>query len=330
MLSTLAFQAHGQTSPFGNFEMFSKNTMSGRKFGLVNSNGDTTIPAKYDMIDKCENGYVIVKQNGKRGLIDTNNKLIVPCEWDGITIMYESRLFVQKGDKAALMDNNRKILTPFLYDEVYVFNEGLAKVAINGKCGFININGKLVIPLKFSSEKSWDYSSYGKVVVYTNSWESIGECEIAPLFKPEKAVKVNVGYSTQFPVVFKNGKIIYIGKNKEEVDHMTEKTIAYKIYSTDCRTEVCKLTDNDGKILFPYERCCKFEYYSDGIKLIGNQHIGLMRYTGEILLNPNFKSISNFTYNNNEYARVYFDDDTYFYINNDFKCIDFEGVKCPE
>lgn len=55
-----------------------------------------------------------------------------------------------------------------------------------------------------------------------------------------------------------------------------------------------------------------------------------MNLEGEIILQPNFKNISNYDFNNNLLAKVEFRNGDFFFINKKGECVEFNEKKCPE
>jgi len=59
--------------------------------------------------------------------------------------------------------------------------------------------------------------------------------------------------------------------------------------------------------------------------------VGIMSFNGEILLKPTFKKIVHFISRDNErMATVIFDNDEFFYIDKNAKCVEYKNHKCPE
>jgi len=99
-------------------------TITEKKYGFINTNGEVAIPAQFDEVRNFSEGLAAVKLNNKWGFIDKEGNIIIPCQFDGV-------------------DSNRN------------FSEGLAAVCLNKKWGFINKLGKIVIPCIYDSAKEF-------------------------------------------------------------------------------------------------------------------------------------------------------------------------------
>jgi hypothetical protein len=128
------------------FTTYSKNTMTGIKYGAISTSGDTLLRADYDQIYKFNGKYFIVRKGNYSGIVDTNGKVIIPLKYGALTNIVDGRLFVGSGGKYALADATNKLLTGYLYDNVWSFSEGIAKVKIGDYFGYINKSGITIIP----------------------------------------------------------------------------------------------------------------------------------------------------------------------------------------
>ncbi|MFL5730178.1 MAG: WG repeat-containing protein, partial [Cytophagaceae bacterium] len=56
--------------------------VSNKKFGLADSTGREILGPKYESIRDLNNGYVIVRKNGKWGVLDYQENFVIPIESD--------------------------------------------------------------------------------------------------------------------------------------------------------------------------------------------------------------------------------------------------------
>lgn len=94
-----------------------------------------------------DDGYALVRKDGKWGIIDTNNKLIIPFEYDYLGMTYQQPYWIiaRQNEKEGMIDRQGKIKIPFEYDDIQQFADGIAGVTKNTKTAFINQNNQVVI-----------------------------------------------------------------------------------------------------------------------------------------------------------------------------------------
>ncbi len=148
---------------YGDYMIVTKNAMT----GLINNQGQFSIPAQYDDIKYTGNGIVRVYLRGKCGVFDLNGKTIIPIAYDVITECTDGRMWVNKGatvnlnnysgGKWALFDKNGHALTGFDFNNVGIIHQDSTPIIVNkgaeqnnysvsgGEWGAIDKNGKQVI-----------------------------------------------------------------------------------------------------------------------------------------------------------------------------------------
>ena len=90
--------------------------------------------------------------------------------------------------------------------------------------------------------------------------------------------------------------------------------------------------------IWAFENNLKVKIYGKG-----GFYFGFYDYNGKVVFPVNFKKITDFEFgnnkhtqyaiefgNNNSLAKVFFPSGSFFYINKDLKCVEYDGHSCPE
>lgn len=147
------------------------------KYGLININGNISIPIIYDNIFGINEGFAVVVLNHKLGIVDTSGKLIIPTEYNILSqvsnglilfsnsddILYDN--YVNTGILFGFLDTNNNIKIEPQYTPAEDFSENLAVVGKSIgldenydeiiKYGYINTDGKISIEFQFDSAESF-------------------------------------------------------------------------------------------------------------------------------------------------------------------------------
>lgn len=313
----------GQSS----YQIFSKNTMQGTLYGVKNiQTGTEVIPPIYLQVQKSLQDKFIVQKDNFLGVVDTLHKIIIPFEYNSISQYVEDRAFVSKKEKFAVIDEKGKLLTQFIYDDFSEFNDG---IAINGKVGYINKNGKTILPAKFEKGEP----CVGKfIVVYSKKWDSYGYDVVSYNWQGKEIQRQNIGSYGNYALVFNtDGKLIYQGESDETITVLPTKNTFLARYfgSGDIRYTI---VNDNGQILNQLYGNASIEKHWIGVSFYDgsiSRH-GIVDFNGKSILPVNFKSISEYKYNNNTLAKVEFFDGQYFFINEKGKCVEFDNQICPE
>lgn len=313
-----------------NYHIFSKNAMQGTLYGVKNEQTDTeVIPPIYLQVQKSSYGKFIVQKDNFLGVVDTLHNIIIPFEYNYISHYVEDRAFVSKKEKFAIIDEKGKLLTQFLYEDFSDFNDGVAGIVISGKVGYINKNGKTILPAKFERGDS----CVGKfIVVYSKKWDSYGYDVVSYNWKGKEIQRQNIGSYGKYALVFNtDGKLIYQGESEETITVLPTKNTFLARYfgSGDVRYTI---VNDNGIILNQFYGNASIEKNWIGISFYDgsiSRH-GIVDFNGKSILPVNFKSISDYKYNNNTLAKVEFIDGQYFFINEKGKCVEFDNQICPE
>lgn len=331
ILIILMFCYNFSISQNSDYKQIEKNTLQGTKVGVSKEN-KVIIPTEYDVIGEYSEGKFVAVKNQKVGIIDTLNNVIVPFKYSFATNFVNGRTFLSIHEKLAMADDKGKILTPFEYDDILGFENGIARVLIGDKIAYINNKGKMIISPKFNE----GYDCYGNfILVYSSAWKSLGYEYVQRDFYGNVIDKGDIGMSGKFPIIFdKEGKLIYKGQFGEKIEFTPDFNLAVSNRYINSGEYEYNIIDNQGKILKnylgPYSVKIEDYWISYAIKSNYNYKYGIINFKGEEVLQPNFKSISAYEFDNKNLAKVEFFNGEYFYINKEVVCVEFNEKKCPE
>lgn len=133
------------------------------KKGVIDLNGNTIIPPKYDDFSFFSQGYASYMREGKWGHLDTLGVEIIPPTYDERYYFTEGLAKVKKGNKYGFINKKGEVVVPLVYDNAQNFNYGFAAVERGNLWGFVNKNGQEVIPCSFNDVYSFDHPNYAVV-----------------------------------------------------------------------------------------------------------------------------------------------------------------------
>lgn len=312
------------------FGYYEKYTMSGKKFGIIKLPADTLTKALYQDV-YGEFGYgVAVGNSSKLGFVDSTGKLVVPTEYDEIMCFDDRNGFVKKNNKIALVSYTGKILTPFIFDEVDGFYDNVSWVMIKGKQGYIDRSGNYVSPCQFNKASSF-VNGFAKI--YYDKWEQIEKLTYYQGFK-EKTV--NVGYTKSIPFILNaKGQKIFAGKDGDiiMVSEDSNAVIGRNIYINKDPFYVESVIDRNGKVIIPFDRKVTIHGITKDWFIVYDpfSHLyGVYNKSGKELLKPTFYTIQPIQYNDDKLGAAFFDEENFFYMDKNCKCVKFDDVDCPE
>ena len=124
------------------------------QWGMVDRQGKTLIPCKYDEIEFLENAgkqmVRVYKKQPKVGLIDTLGHLTIRTEFEDLGSFSEGRLAVRCNGTWGYVDRDGLEVIPCRFDEARPFHEGLAAVRQGNKWGFIDKLGNWILKPQYS------------------------------------------------------------------------------------------------------------------------------------------------------------------------------------
>lgn len=111
--------------------------------GLVNTQGEFTIPCKYSFIaNGFDDKYVLIGINNKYGFANkATGQIVIPpiyeIDYSGWSFN-EGLIPVKKDGKYGYINEHNQIVIPFNYDDAFEFSEGFAVVQRYGKYGYVD------------------------------------------------------------------------------------------------------------------------------------------------------------------------------------------------
>jgi hypothetical protein len=126
----------------------------GKAWGYLTLKGDTAIAFAYDWATPFQEGYAVVKKNGRYGVINSRGQIVVDFLYDDYRTGYrEGLLPVKRGGLWGYIDTQGRTIIPFTYDERYgyptAFSLGLAAVQVKGVWGYIDRTNQYQIEPSF-------------------------------------------------------------------------------------------------------------------------------------------------------------------------------------
>lgn len=321
--------ANADLTKFG-FDLYSKFTQSGKRYGIIKLPGDTITKAIFEIVNGAFNGGIVVANNNKVGMVDSSGTLVIPTQYDEIIPFNSGRGFVMKGGKYAAITYTGKLLTPFVFENVGGFSNDVALVIEKNRGGYIDRDGKYIVQPQFN-EATQFFKGFAKI--YFDKWETIYKGEAT---QGKRTTNVNVGYTKSIPFLLnKKGEKIFSGKEGDEivVSENSYALIARGEYIDGDKQYFASLIDTTGKVIIPFDRKLNISALTKEWIIVKNPftgYAGVINYDGSELLKTTFFAIEPLKYNGSKLAKVFFDDNTFFYVDKYCKCVEFEGVKCPD
>ena len=119
------------------------------KYGIIDTQGKTVIPFKYDFLFNFNNnGYVKYKEKEKWGILNKQNSAIIPPIYDELYLGDDSELIaVKQNEKWGYVNFHNQVIIPFAFDKVENFKpkKDYTIVYQNGRKGYIDKKGNLIV-----------------------------------------------------------------------------------------------------------------------------------------------------------------------------------------
>ncbi len=161
-----------------------------QKYGVITTQNEKLIDFEYSNIVYLPNDYghfFAVEKDKKWGLLDSTGNTIIPINYDKLEYINTNKNFFKVSITGLLygyLDPNFMFQIVPQFDDAKDFKDGFARVEIDGKWNFVNTNGKLISENYFDECKDFYHD---KAVVKSNRlWGVIntaGEYIIPPQYE---------------------------------------------------------------------------------------------------------------------------------------------------
>src|SRR6185295_749215 len=101
--------------------------------------------------DPFENGFALVKLNGKESVINRDGELLVPPLYNEVGAPHDDRILFLDSSRYGYMDSHGKIVIQPQFEVANDFSGGLAVAGREEMLGVIDRNGHWVLPAKYES-----------------------------------------------------------------------------------------------------------------------------------------------------------------------------------
>lgn len=132
------------------------------KLGAINRMGNWIVSAQFGGMMAFENGYSLVEnENEKLGLIRRDGELIFQTDWDDIGAPHEG--FVYAEDTNGIVRYYDLLAQPqfdTVYNSAYDYKLGRAKVTTEKGMNFIDVNGDFVLKQFYEEVELWNDTIY--------------------------------------------------------------------------------------------------------------------------------------------------------------------------
>ena len=196
----------------------------GKKYGVINLNGENVIEFNYDELKETKSGIFIFKKNGKYGIIDLDNNEKVSAKYTNITYQEASDMYIAEKEnfESDIIDDTFNVklsgmLLAFNNEEGYIKIKNQENVSYynfkfeekhdteifanhtlflrkqNGKYGFVDKDGNVVVDYQY--DDATDQNDYGFAGVKKDGkWGSIdtnGKVIQEPIYNLDNYLLVN-------------------------------------------------------------------------------------------------------------------------------------------
>lgn len=210
------------------------------KFGIIKTDGNTFIPAQYDLIEIYNNNgdpnpqFYRFQKGNVFGLLNKNLKIIATSNEEFFDDTYSNKIkyisFKNNKGKFGLVDHEGIVKIPFVYDESLDFKgENFSIAKRNNRFGIIDLNHKVLIPFNYKWITQLDLDDQNLFIISTAKNDKLvdlkgkeiisGYESIDPIFT--KATKFIVSKNKKFGIIDINKKII-LPLEYDEISNWTE------------------------------------------------------------------------------------------------------------
>lgn len=277
-----------------------------KKFLVVDKNGKVVNEIK---LDKGAHVYHVAKDiyafwgNEGQGLFNVKGKINKKLIYNTVVDEHEGLIVVRKEDKFGVVDLKGKEIVKPKYNHLDFFEGGVCRFLVGeypeGKYGFVDKKGREIIKpqydnLNYFSEglAAFGVGEYDDEGQFKGKWGFIdkkGKVVIKPVY--DRASRFSEGLAR----VWKGNKLVYIDKKGNEVlkskYHGYKEFVigSYDTFRVDMVEEITEKQVNNESVSYTGD-------FHEGLAVVIKGNLcGLMDKKGNIILEPKYDYISNFS-----------------------------------
>ncbi len=167
----------------------------GSRKSLIDYQGKTLLPMRYDGIANYNQGYISTLIGTKFGLFNAETNVTISPQYDVMLQPYGNATFTaRKKNKWGVIDGNDKSLIPFSYDDIRYWTDSVALAQKNGLWHLVDINTREILYEDIES-----YTLLGRhkdatiISIYKNGQYGILSSEDGEVIAPTFQDIVNLG-----------------------------------------------------------------------------------------------------------------------------------------
>lgn len=256
-------------------------------------------------------GYACLSLNGKFGIVDTNGKTLIPFKFDlPFRFDRDNRMlsFYDDSDEANPQEyitdlEGNLLIGP--YEIIGPFSEGLASFRKGDRYGFLNTKGRIVLPCKYENG-GWEFVN-GYAIVVQNGKHSLidtkGNTKL--VFDTPLAFEYNIWGNSMFIVNNEIGTndqygAIDINGNSLIPCRYTQWYIINSNYLAMLNDkEECDIYNKEGRLVAHFTRLIGMDY-DEGIEYSSN-YLAVLKDSMWGFVDSNFKTVVPFRYKEAKY-----------------------------
>jgi len=315
-----------------NLKPVALETMSGEKIGYKNAQGVVIIKPRFDEANDFEQGLATVCIGGRCGMIDSTGREVLPLKYRALAYFHDGLAGASlDGQKYGYVDRTGVFVIAPTFAGVSDFSERRAVVVQGGKCALVNTKGTLLTPFKYQGMEAMK-GGIARVCLkndsrdgaqYSHYWGFINA-------QGQEISKLNC-YGVDSPNL-ETGVAVARIATPEGGTTMKGQRYTYRVSQGYRYASV--LIDKTGKTIIPASAGYEFGNWGDDYIIVKKgEAFGVVDMAGRLLLPTSFREISRFQFgpDGESLAKVFTtSQDKFFYVDSRFKCVEFDGVKCPE
>lgn len=203
----------------------------GKLTGLINNEGKTVVPFKYRGADLYQDRFIhlAITANNEKTIYSVYDPKSGELFDESFYIPHKKYIVAGRNENLGIRDENLKLIIPKIYKQILPLGDSGYFLAINqqDKKGLLDSKNKAVIPFIYSGENvmlTYDFippkneSDINDITKYWIIFQKGSEFGVLN-YKGETIIPFENNRMTMFsvPVVYKNGKLGLITKNKKRI-----------------------------------------------------------------------------------------------------------------